>query len=480
MSRARVAALSLTLGLAALAPAGAQVRRVEDLRYPPLPAFEIPRPERVVLDNGLVVMLLEDHELPLVGATALVRAGAVLEPAEKVGTAQLTGEVLRTGGAGARSADELDDFLEGKAAVIESSIGTDSARATMSCLAQDFAPVLAAFADVLRRPLLPEDRLALAKTRLNATISRQNDNPLGILFREFDEIVYGEASPYARRPTYASVAAITRDDLAAWHREHFHPNRTILGLAGDFDRAQALALVRQAFGDWPPGPQAPDRPAEMPAPPPPGVQVAEKAEVTQSSVAMGTLGIRRDSPDYFAVELMNQVLGSSWSSRLFSNVRSTKGLAYAVGGEVGGAFDHPGRTLVWLSTKTETTAAGIEALLEEVRNMVARPPTEEELAKARSGILNSFVFNSDSRRKILNQQLTFEYFGYPLDWLDRYRAGIEAVTAAEVLAAAGRYLKPQEFAILVVGPAKGRDRDLSEFGKVTPRDITIPQPPGGS
>jgi zinc protease len=470
----------LALLLAGPGAARGQAQRVEELHFPPLPAFAIPQPQRVVLDNGLVVFLLEDHELPLVTAQALVAAGSGEEPAAQVGLAQLTAEVLRSGGTGTLGADELDDFLEAKAATIDSRADVTDAEVTMSCLTRDFPQVLAVFADVLRRPRLAADRLEVARTRLAATIARQNDNPGSIVFREFDKIVYGEVSPYARRPTYATVAAIGRDDLVAWHRARFHPDRTVLGLVGDFDSAQALEMIRSSFGDWPRGPERQPPAAAPEQGPAPGVYFAEKDDVTQSYVAMGTLGIRRDNPDYYAVELMNEVFGGSFASRLFSNVRSKKGLAYSVFGRVGSAFDHRGLTFVYLSTKVETTGAGIAALLEEARGMVTNPPSDEEVAKAKRAILNSFIFNSDSRAKVLDQQLSLAFFGYPLDWLARYRAGIEATPAAEVRRVAAKYLHPDEFAILVVGPAAGRDRPLADFGPVTARDIAIPPPPAAA
>ncbi len=210
---------------------------------------------------------------------------------------------------------------------------------------------------------------------------------------------------------------------------------------------------------------------------PPGVYLIERPDLAQSSVAIGYQGIRKDAPDFYAVEVMNQVLSGSFASRLFTNIRTQKGLAYAVSGSVGSQWDHPGTTTLFLTTKRETTGAAIDALLEEARNMVAKPPSDEEVAKAKQAILNSFVFNSDSPRKILGQQLTFEYYGYPLDWLSRYRQGIEAVTTAQVRAAAAKHLRPGEFAILVVGPPEGRDRPLTDFGPVTAVDITIPEPP---
>ncbi|HEX5757692.1 MAG TPA: pitrilysin family protein [Thermoanaerobaculia bacterium] len=462
---------------AALAPAAAQVEKVDQLRYPPLPEQPIPVPERVVLDNGLVVLLLEDHELPLIEASAVVRTGSRLEPAAKAGLAELTGQVLRTGGTKKRSGDQLDDLLESRAATIETSIGETFGRASLSSLTKDFPEMVQLLAEVLREPAFDPAKLEVAKNRVVAEIARQNDDPLTILFREFEEVVYGPESPYTRQPTYASVAAIGPADLAGWHREHFHPDRIVLGLVGDFRRADALALVRRAFGDWPRGPQAGKVDVPLRERVPPGVFLIERPDLAQSSIAIGYQGIRKDAPDFYAVEVMNQVLSGSFASRLFSTIRTQKGLAYAVSGSVGSQWDHPGETRLFLTTKRETTGAAIDALLEEARNMVAKPPTDEEVAKAKQSILNSFVFTSDSARKVMQQQLTFEYYGYPLDWLSRYRRGVEAVTTAEVRAAAAKHLRPGEFAILVVAPPEGRDRPLTDFGPVTAVDVTIPEPP---
>ena len=473
----RTLLLASCLLASAFAPAAAQVEKVDQLKFPPLPEQRIPVPERVVLDNGLVVLLLEDHELPLIEASAVVRTGSRLEPAAKAGLAELTGQVLRTGGTQKRTGDQLDDLLESRAAMIETSIGETSGRASLSSLTKDFPEMLKLFAEVLREPAFDPMKLEVAKNQIVAEISRQNDDPLTILFREFEEIVYGPESPYVQQPTYASVAAIGPADLAAWHGEHFHPERIVLGLVGDFRAAEALALVRQAFGDWPRGPAAAATDVAFRDRVPPGVYLIERPDLAQSSVAIGYQGIRKDAPDFYAVEVMNQVLSGSFASRLFSSIRTQKGLAYAVSGSVGSQWDHPGTTTLFLTTKRETTGAAIDALLEEARNMVAKPPSDEEVAKAKQSILNSFVFNSDSPRKVLQQQLTFEYYGYPLDWLSRYRRGIEAVTTAQVRAAAAKHLRPGEFAILVVGPPEGRDRPLTDFGPVTAVDITIPEPP---
>lgn len=457
-------------------PAAAQVTDADAIDYPPLPSFETPKPERVTLANGLVVMLLEDHELPLVDVRAMVRTGSRLEPAEKVGLADLVGRVLRSGGTESMPSDELDDLLEDRAASIETFIGIDSGAAFMSCLADDFPEMLGVFADILRRPAFEQAKLDVAKNQAMSAIARQNDNVNAVAAREFQELIYGSESPYARSATYATVGAVSRDDLVAWHRKYFHPNRVILGLAGDFDVQEARELVAKVFGDWPRGPDVDDPEAGYRKEPAPGVFFIEKNDVTQSTVGIGHLGITRDNPDFYAVELMNQVLGGSFAARLFTRVRSQKALAYNVGGGVRSDWDHPGVFQMTLNTKTETTAAGIDALLAEAKNITAEPPTDEEVERARSGILNSFVFRAISTRQILDQQMTYQYFGYPLDWQERYRKGIESVTTAEVLRAAEKHIHPDRFAILVVGPKEGRDRPLSDFGEVRTIDITIPEP----
>ncbi len=468
--------LILILALTGAPQLFAQVTDAGDIVYPSLPGTDVPQPKRVELDNGMVVIMLEDHELPLIDARVLVRTGARWEPADKIGLADLVGQVLRSGGTKSMASDELDDLLEDRAATIESSVDTTSGNANMSTLVDDFPEMLGVFAEVLRHPAFEEDKIAVAKTQVTAGIARQNDDAGQILGREFTELIYGSDSPYARQSTYATIDSISRDDLVAFHQQYFHPNRMILGLAGDFDSTEALKLVKKVFGTWPAGPELEESPAKYRKEPNPGIFYVEKSDVTQSYVRIGHQGIQRNNPDYYAVDMMNQVLGGSFAARLFTRVRSQKGLAYSVWGSVGSRWDYPGVTQLHISTKTETTAAGIDALLEEVGNMTTEPPTDEEVEKARSGILNSFVFRADSARKILSQQLTYEYFGYPLDWQERYRKGIDKVTTVQVREAAKKYFHPDRFSILVVGKTDGIDRPLSDFGEVQTVDITIPEP----
>lgn len=462
------------------APAATGMAPWQRIPKPPLPPFNPQQPTRVELENGMVIFLQEDHELPLIEGVARIRGGSRDEPAAKAGLVTLFGQSWRTGGTKGKTGDQLDDVLETRAAQIETSGGADSANMSWSCLKGDLDTVLPVFAELLQQPEFREDKLALAKTQLNTSISRRNDNFLGIATREGSKLAYGADNPYARVPEYYTIKAVTRDDLLAWHHAHVHPNNIILGVVGDFDSKEMEAKLRAAFGSWPKGPEAVKTAINFKHPKP-GIYFAAKDDVNQSAIFMVDLGITRDNPDYYAVEVMNEVLGGGFSSRLFSNIRSKKGLAYAVFGSVSSAFDHPGVLQVGMTTKSQTTAASIEALREELDGIVKNPATADEMKRAKDSILNSFVFRFDSRDKILRERMAYEFYGYPADFLERYRAAIEKVTAADVARVAQTYVHRDQLAVLVVGKAADFERPLASFGEVTNLDISIPDTaPGGA
>ena len=456
--------------------ASGQVDTVDQLTYPPLAEVQIPQPARIVLDNGLVVFFLEDHELPIMRASLRVRTGSRLEPADKVGLAALTGTVMRSGGTTTLTGDQLDDYLESKAASIETGIGIASGSASMTCLSEDFHKVLPVFGEVVRRPLFAQDKLTIAKQRVIAGIVRQNDDPGEIASREFTKLVYGRDSPYARVETYATVNNISRQDLIDWHDKYYHPNRMILGLVGDFQTEEALRLVKEVFGTWPKGPEWTDPVVTYRATTNHGVYYVEKNDMTQAKILIGHLGLTRKHPDYYPVVIVNQILSGSYGARLFSTIRSKKGLAYDVHGGIGFGWDYPATAIFSMSTKTKTTQAGIDALLDEVHKIMnADPPTEDEILKAKASLLNSFVFSVDSPSKVLGKFLTYEYFGYPSDWLTRFRNGIERVTREQVRNAARTRIQPEQFVILVVGPREGTAPALARYPTVTELDVSIPE-----
>jgi len=468
------------LGLASLLTAGiaaAQVKDYKEIQTPPLRKFSIPQPKRIQLANGMVIFLQEDHELPLVRGSATIRGGSREVPAGKEGLAAIYSASWRTGGTTSKTGDELDQFLEARAARVEASGDDDSMAVSMDILKGDLDAVFPIWLDVLRNPAFRQDKIDLAKTQASSAISRRNDEPGGILGREANKLGYGADSPYARQTEYATINSITRDDLVAFHKRFLHPNNMIVSFIGDFDSAKLEKKLRDTFGGWPKGPQAPAAPTAM-SPAKPGLYFVAKDDVTQASIAMVHTGIMRNNPDFYATVVMNEIFSGSFAGRLMQRLRSQRGLTYGVGGGIGADWDHPGLFRVQMSTKSSTALESVEALRNEVKLLTTDPVTEGDLAQAKDSILNAFVFTMDTRAKALNQQVLLEFYGFPADYYVKYPSMIQAVTAADVERVAKKYVHADQLAILVLGKEKDFEKPLNTLGPVTALDITIPEPGG--
>ena len=456
--------------------AAAQATSWQQIPIPPLPAFKPQQPKRIELKNGMVIFLQEDHELPLIDGSVRIRGGSVNEPASKTGLVDIYSEVWRTGGTKSQTGDELDDFLEVRAAKVETGGGPDSTTISFSCLKADLDDVFKAFVDVLENPEFRADKIDIAQKEEGDGISRRNDEVGEIAQRESVKLAYGADNPYARVPEYSTVAAITRQDLIDWHGRYVHPNNMILGISGDFDSAAMEARLRKAFDAWPKGPALPKNDVHY-APAKPGYYLVPKDDVNQSSIHMVGLGTTRDNPDYYAINVFNETFGGGFSSRLFNDIRTKRGLAYGVSGSIGSNFGHPGILQVSIGTKSGTTIEAIQAADEDIDDLAKHPITDDEIQHAKDSILNAFIFRLDSPDKILSERITYEYYGYPPDWLDKYQAEIKKVTAADVNRVAAKYLHKDQLAVLVVGNTKDFDKPLSTLGAVKEVDITIPPPP---
>lgn len=448
----------------------------QDVKFPPLNPVQPPPVERVELSNGMILYLIEDHELPLIQLSAIIGVGSMDDPAGKVGLASVTGAVMRTGGSKTRSGDQIDEELESIAASVETGIGRDTGSASMSVLKENVDTGLEILADILMHPAFPEDKIQLWKIQTNSLISRRNDNVNGIAFREFTKLLYGNDSPYARHPEYATIAAIQRQDLVDFHKKYFLPNNTRIGVWGDFKKTEMILKIESAFKDW--------KKVEFERPAPPdvdyrfdySVNFIRKEDVNQSTILIGHIGGMMNNPDYFALQVMNDILSGGFSGRLFRNIRTKQGLAYTVFGAYGANFNYPGLFYSGLTTKSESTVQAIHNLLREIKRLRAEEVTEEELRLAKESYLNSFVFNYDTRGKIVNRLMAYEYYGYPEDFLEKTRDNIEKVNRADVLRVAKKYLHPENVRILVVGKDQDFDEPLSVLGEVNEIDITIPQP----
>ncbi len=474
-----VLAIVLAASTLLVAPlkAAPQTTNWKQIPTPPLPAFHPPVPKRIELSNGMVIFLQEDHELPLIEGTARIRGGSHIEPVGKVGLVDIFSEVWRTGGTKTQTGDQLDDFLEVRAAKVETGGGPDSTTISLSCLKGDFDDVFKVFADLLQNPEFRADKIDIAQKQIYDAISRRNDEIGAIAARETAKLAYGANNPYAREPEYSTVAAITRQDLIDWHKTYVQPNHIILGISGDFDATALEAKLRAAFDSWPKGSDLPKDEVHY-DPAKPGYYQISKEDVNQSSVHLVTLGTTRNNPDYYAIAVFNEAFAGGFSSRLFNDIRTKRGLAYNVGGGIGTNFGHPGILQFVAGTKSQSTIESIQALDEDIDDLTRKPIDEDEIKHAKDAILNAFIFRLDSPDKVLAERMTYEFYGYPSDWLDKLPAEIQKVTAADVNRVAAKYVHRDQLAVLVVGNTKEFDKPLSSLGPVKEIDITIPPPPG--
>lgn len=447
----------------------------KDLKFPPLGKIEIPGVERVTLANGIKLYLLENHELPLISGFALVRTGNLFDPKDKIGLATITGMVMRTGGTKIETGDQLDEKLENIAASVESSIGETSGRVSFSALKENADEVMQIFHDVLTTPEFRQEKLDLAKTQIRSGISRRNDDPHGIAAREFGSILYGRDNPYGWSEEYEHIDRIQRDDLIAFYKRYFFPGNIMLAVHGDFSAPEMKAKIERLFAGWtyqqPPAPPFP----EVTAKPAPAIYLAVKDDVTQTFFSIGHLGGVLKDKDYPALEVMADILGGGFPSRLVQRVRTKLGYAYSIGAGWGADFNHPGLFTISGSTKSLSTTDTFVAIKEEIDRIRSTEVSDQELKTAKETVENGFVFNFDTRAKTLGRMMTYEYFGYPMDFIFQYQKAIAAVTKADILRVAKQHLRPDDLVTVAVGNPKDFAKPLDTLGKVTLIDLTIPE-----
>jgi zinc protease len=485
---ASLLAAALTTGIAlaqqtATVPADAKAAHQPEpwtkIPIPPLPPFHPDQPKRVELKNGLVILLEEDHELPFINGTINIRGGSRDVPAAKVGLVGLYGETWRTSGTATQNGDKLDDLLEAKAAKVETGGDVDSTSVSWSCLTKDEDEVFGIAVDLLEHPAFSNDKLQLAKQQSVAGIVRRNDEVQEIAQREATRLVFGPDSPYARQPEISTVMSVNVDDLKAWHDKTVVPNNIIISVEGDFDAAAMEKKLREAFEGLPRGAAWPKPGGNFPGPTP-GIYSINKPDVNQTNVWIVGLGTERTNPDFYALSVMNEIFSGGFGSRLFQQVRTKLGLAYSVSGGYGASYDHPGMFYTTAITKSPSTVQATQAMLEEIQKLKTEPFTQAELVSAKDELLNSFIFRYDSKEKVLTEATTLEFYGYPPDFLEKYRTAVEAVTTADLERVAKKYIDPSKLAVLTVGNESQYGTPLTDLkmGQPHPIDITIPMPPG--
>lgn len=448
----------------------------EKIPIPPLHEFKPQEPKRIELKNGIVIFLQEDHELPFITGSVTIPGGSRDENAAKAGMVDLYGQTWRTSGSEKMNGDDMDDLLEAKAAKIETGGDIDSTALSWNSLKGDADQVYGLAMDLLFHPKFNAEKLQLAQQQEATGIVRRNDSEDEIADREAAKLVYGPDSPYTRQPELATIGAVTLADLNAWHDRTVH-GKLIVSIFGDFEPASMEAKLRGTFEGLPPAKPLPQR-TEKFEPPNQAVYFIDKQDVNQSNIQIVGLGTDRHNPDVPSLAVMNDVLGGGFGSRLFQKVRTELGLAYAVGGGLSFDYDHPGMFRVMVLTKSPSTVEATKAALGELSGLSTQPMTEVELKRAKDDILNSFLFRYDTKEKVLAESVRLEFYGYPPNYLETYKAALEKVTVADINAAAKKYIHPDKLAVLVVGngPEIKPGLDQLSLGPVHPVDITIPQP----
>jgi predicted Zn-dependent peptidase len=459
MTATRLAlAAAVATGLALPAAAQPIPDHPDKLAFRPID-FTVPRASDygVPLRNGMVAYAAEDRTLPLVNISILIRTGSYLEPPGKEGLAALTGSLIRRGGTKSLTAEQLDEKLDFLAAQASTGIGDTQGSAGLNCLSDNLDESLPIFVEMLKEPRFQEDRLALAKEQILQEMKKRNDDAADIERREWNVLLYGEKHLTNRFSTAASISSITRDDLVAFHRKWFHPGSMIAAVSGAFDRPEMIRRLEAAFAGWPGArPVVPPVPSEI-APAAPGLYRIEK-DVPQGRVSLGLPTVKRDDPDIYALEVMNEILGGSgFTSRITRTVRSNEGLAYSAGSGIRFGIYYPGVFRAAFQSKSRTVTYALQLVLDEIRKMREGQVTEEELDTIKKNLIETLPSTFASKAQTVAVFASDEFTGRDPSFWPRYRERIAAVTAADVQRVAQKYLDPSKLAVLVVGNQKEID-----------------------
>ncbi|HWI58371.1 MAG TPA: pitrilysin family protein, partial [Bacillota bacterium] len=472
--------------------------RPEKLTYPPL-VYSPPVPEkyRVTLKSGPIAYVVPDRELPLVNIVIYVRTGEYLEPTGKEGLASLTGYLLAHGGTQSKTAEELEEKLAFLAAQLNAGVGETQGSISLNLLSKDLDKGLEILREILTTPRFQEDKITLRKQQMLQGMKERNDESSSIEGREEGFLAFGEQFWANRYSTADSVTSISRADIEGFHKKWFHPGNFIVAASGDFDRDQMIQKLETLFGQWP-------FQGEKPSPIPTNTQFAQRGtylvdkDVNQGRVTMMLPGIMRDHPDYFAVMVMNDILGGGgFTSRIMNRVRSDEGLAYDAHSSFPGGIYYPLTFSAGFQSKSRTVPYAASIVLQEMEKMAAEPVRDEELTTSKRGFIDRFPRMFATKAQVANtfaqDEFTGRYAKEP-DFWQKYRPRIEAVGKDDVLRVAKKYLTQDKLVILVVGqkdqillgypdhPVKLTELTGGQLNEVPLRDpMTMkPLPPGAA
>lgn len=409
--------------------------------------------EREILPNGIILLRSEKNALPMVTVVVAVKAGSIFEPSEKAGLANLTADLLNEG-TKRRTAGEISEEIEFVGGTLTASGGYDFITIKLTVLKKDIELGFDLISDIILNPLFSPDEISRRKTMIRNAIIRQNEEPGLVASKAFLKAVYGD-HPYGRmiEGTEETLDNITREDLVAFHEKYYAPNNSIMAVVGDINKDELMTLLNRYFKDWRP------RGIKTEIPPVPEFNRKRRVirinrNITQANIILGHPGIKRDSPDYYAVSVMNYILGGGgFASRLMDNIRDDKGLAYDIYSYFF-ANKYAGSFRVELQTKNRSANTAIDEVLKEMNRIRTEPVSRNELSDAKSYMTGSFPLRLDSNNKMAGFLIATEYYGLGLDYAENYRKFINAVSTQDILEAARKHLDTENYILVVVGDIK--------------------------
>jgi zinc protease len=473
-----IAALGLTAavvcfcaGIALAQDKSTDISKVERLNRAPVNKdilrVQLPTPTVVKLKNGLTLVLLEDHKLPTVDFSMSIRPGQLADPAELPGLASFTAGMLREGTArrtSAQIAEEVDTL--GASLNAGSGFGSSSTSVSASGLINNAPAILDLMSDIVLHPSFPTSELAQYKQRQQSGLEQSFSNPAFLAQRTFRRILYVDEPFSVSSTTKEAIEKITPDDLKRFHDAHYKPGNALFGVTGDFKTDDMRALIEKYFGDWAGAGEAPPALPKPAAPQPAKIILVDRPGSVQTYILGGDRGIRRTDPDYYALDVMNQILGGGPQARMFLDLREEHGYTYGV---YSSTFSetYPGHWLVATPVRTAVTDGSMTQLVYEMKKINTEPVPQPELEDARRTIVAGFALSLEQPNQVLGYWLTAQYYGLSTDYWDKFPDRIAAIDAAAVQAAAKKYVDLDHMQWVAVGDRKQIQSVLAKYGAVT-------------
>jgi zinc protease len=467
--------LLLVCGAYAQQDKGTSVKAVQRLNRAPVNRevlqVKLPRPTETKLANGLTVLLIERHKVPTVNFALWINSGSLDDPKDLPGLAKFTADMLREGTA-RRSSAQLSSEIDALGGTLNAAadFGSSHTRVTASGFAENADKLLDMMSDVVLNPAFPNDELEKYKRRQLAELEQQRSEPDFLSQERLFRALYINSPAAVISATPASVNAASVQQLKQFNSQHYLPNNAMLGVAGDFDTKQMLALVEKYFGGWKQGASGPASHAAMPVPAAYKISLVDRPDSVQTNILTGELAVPRNNPDFLPLRVLNRILGEGTTGRLFLNLREEKGYTYGAYSSFD-ADTYPRPVIANTEVRTVVTDGSMHELLGELKRLREEPVPATDLDEARRAIVANFALSLERQTQLLELWMQVKHNGLPEDYWDSYPAEIAKVNPDAIQRVAKKYLDPDHLQVVCVGNGKEIKDTLAKYGPVEVYDV---------